>query len=164
MMLNMFLALIFITLNHPISLGTTITLQTILISMLSGMMYYNFWYSYILFLIMVSSMLVMFLYMTSIASNEKFKMPSMLTKIMILLFFIYMIIFILCKDNFYSNFLNISMINLSQSLLYFNNFSLNKFFNWPYSFMMKFLMIYLLITLIAIVKIVGKNWGTLRQK
>nr|AXS66356.1 NADH dehydrogenase subunit 6 [Curculionoidea sp. 3 KM-2017] len=162
-MLNWIFSMIFLFLNHPLSLGSILLLQTISISLLSGMFYMNFWFSYILFLIMVGGMLVMFLYMTSIASNEKFKLPKM----MILFIMIFMIIFMLLtlfSDKFFSNPILMTMTNSNQSIMMYNNFNLNKFFNFPNMQLMIMIMIYLLITLIAIVKIIGKNLGTLRQK
>nr|YP_010554812.1 NADH dehydrogenase subunit 6 [Sternochetus gravis]UYP50697.1 NADH dehydrogenase subunit 6 [Sternochetus gravis] len=159
--LNWLFSFIFIFLNHPLSLGCILLIQTILISLSSGFLYFNFWFSYILFLVMIGGMLVMFMYMTSIASNEKFKMPKILPIWIILMIFI--LLSWKNKDPFYSNIFNHSIINLSQSNI-MSNLTLNKFYNWPNSLIMMFLMIYLLITLIAIVKIIGKNFGTLRQK
>nr|YP_010029666.1 NADH dehydrogenase subunit 6 [Pimelocerus perforatus]QOU11172.1 NADH dehydrogenase subunit 6 [Pimelocerus perforatus] len=160
--LNWLFSTIFMFMNHPLSLGCILLIQTILISLSSGMLYFNFWFSYILFLIMIGGMLVMFIYMTSIASNEKFKMPKMMT-IYCFFSFIILLIMITFSDNYYSNLISINSINLNQSLTFMNN-SLSKFFNYPNMQMMIILMIYLLVTLIAIVKIVGRNTGTLRQK
>ena len=99
--------------------------------------------------------------MTSIASNEKFKLPKNI--IIFRFFIIILILLILLIDNFYRNLLNLNINNINQ----FNNnynFTLNKFFNYPNLQIIICLIIYLLITLIATVKIVGKNYGTLRQK
>nr|AEP27530.1 NADH dehydrogenase subunit 6 [Larinus turbinatus] len=154
-------SMMFMFLNHPLSLGCILLIQTILISLSSGFIYYNFWFSYILFLIMIGGMLVMFIYMTSIASNEKFKLPK---KMMIFCMFMSttLTLIILFSDNFFNSML-MNIYNLNQSMQFYN-FTFNKFFNVPNMQMMIFLMIYLLITLIATVKIVGKNFGTLRQK
>nr|YP_009128669.1 NADH dehydrogenase subunit 6 [Eucryptorrhynchus scrobiculatus]AJR19212.1 NADH dehydrogenase subunit 6 [Eucryptorrhynchus scrobiculatus]AJZ71912.1 NADH dehydrogenase subunit 6 [Eucryptorrhynchus scrobiculatus]UNO31868.1 NADH dehydrogenase subunit 6 [Eucryptorrhynchus scrobiculatus] len=155
--------ILFMFMNHPLSLGCILLIQTILISLASGFFYLNFWFSYILFLIMIGGMLVMFIYMTSIASNEKFKMPK---KILLFcsIYCMLLIIILLNLDKFFSNFMNLSIDSTQLLYLSMNNISLSKFFNFPGMFIMIFLMIYLLITLIAIVKIVGKSSGTLRQK
>nr|AXS65046.1 NADH dehydrogenase subunit 6 [Curculionoidea sp. 15 KM-2017] len=157
--MNWIFSIIFMQLNHPLALGCILLIQTILLSLSSGFMYFNFWFSYILFLIMIGGMLVMFLYMTSIASNEKFSMPK--NKIMIMSPLIPIIL--LFMDKFYSNLINLSSINLNFNNLP-SNLSLTKFFNFPNMTMLIILMIYLLATLIATVKITGKNFGTLRQK
>nr|QZL38958.1 NADH dehydrogenase subunit 6 [Lixus subtilis] len=154
-------SIMFMFMNHPLSLGCMLLIQTILISLSSGFIYFNFWFSYILFLIMVGGMLVMFIYMTSIASNEKFKLPK---KMIIFSVFMMIILFMMIfTDNFFQNFL-MNNFNFNNQSMMMMNFTLNKFFNNPNMQMMIFLMIYLLVTLIATVKIVGKNFGTLRQK
>nr|AOY39627.1 NADH dehydrogenase subunit 6 [Scolytinae sp. BMNH 1039896] len=158
------MSMLFIFLNHPLALGSILLLQSIMASINSGLMYTNFWLSYILFLIMVGGMLIMFMYMTSIASNEKFKMPK--TKSLTMktsIFMLIMILLILFMDP--SIFPLTSELTLNSSI---NNntllLSLNKFFNWPYFILSITLMAYLLLTLIAIVKITGKNLSPMRQK
>nr|QXJ41889.1 NADH dehydrogenase subunit 6 [Pissodes strobi] len=162
LMCNWALSMIFMFLHHPLSLGCTLLLQTMLISLSTGFLYYNFWFSYILFLIMIGGMLVMFIYMTSIASNEKFKLPKNLI-IFGMMFFLSLMIMIFLLDNFYSKFLSNNFMDMPQAMK-MTNFTLNKFYNYPNMQIMIILMIYLLITLIATVKIIGKFTGTLRQK
>nr|QXG82708.1 NADH dehydrogenase subunit 6 [Kyklioacalles sp. BMNH 1043787] len=160
--LNLFLSLVFIYLNHPLSLGCILFMQTYLISMMSGSFYYNFWFCYILFLIMIGGMLVMFIYMTSIASNEKFLMPGKFLAISTFIF-ANILLSMLMKDNFYSYIIN-SSINSFPFFSNLSNLSLNKFYNHPNLSIMIFLMIYLLLALVAIEKIIDKNLGSLRQK
>nr|APX40626.1 NADH dehydrogenase subunit 6 [Psylliodes chrysocephala] len=154
--------LIFIFLNHPLTCGLILLSQTILTAFLSGMMNYNFWYSYILFLIMVGGMLILFIYMTSIASNEKFKFNKNLMMIMILSFS--MIIMLMLIDQFYLNyFTNIQdMKNMNMNPSNMN--SLKKYFNYPNMYLMIMMITYLFITLIAVVKITNNSYGPLRQK
>nr|AML26109.1 NADH dehydrogenase subunit 6 [Curculionidae sp. BMNH 1274272] len=159
-MYNWIFSMIFMSLNHPLSLGCMLLFQTILIALISGSLYHSFWFSYILFLIMIGGMLVMFIYMTSIASNEKFKMPNKILYLFITIILLLMM-FLSFWDSFYSN---LSMkLNYTDSFFYNSNYNLNKFFNYPNYQSMIILMIYLLITLIAIEKIIKKNLGTLRQ-
>nr|ARH54829.1 NADH dehydrogenase subunit 6 [Trigonopterus sp. 6 AH-2016] len=155
-------SILFMTLNHPLSLGGLLLTQTILMALMTGFFFLNFWFSYILFLVMIGGMLVMFIYMTSIASNEKFKMPK---KSMIFVFTSTPIIIpmLFLTDNFFPLQLSLfSSMNLFNSQI--KNLCMNKYFNYPGMLMLICLMIYLLITLIAIVKITDKTSGTLRQK
>nr|QWB85932.1 NADH dehydrogenase subunit 6 [Glenea licenti] len=154
------LALIFVFLTHPLSLGLILLFQTTLIALISSLMSYNFWFSYILFLIMIGGMLILFIYMTSIASNEKFKFSSKLT----LMFIISLLplIFIFLDFYFFNLINNYDLIN--QSVNFSFNLTLNKFINWPQNFLFLMMMIYLFITLIMIVKITNINYGPLRQK
>nr|YP_009353591.1 NADH dehydrogenase subunit 6 [Curculio davidi]AQX92152.1 NADH dehydrogenase subunit 6 [Curculio davidi] len=161
-LLNLLFSIIFIYINHPLSLGGTLLIQTILMTMMSSFLFFNFWFSYILFLIMVGGMLVMFIYMTSIASNEKFKLPKNMLIYLMLILMVYSVT-LLFVDKFYSMIISMKFNSLNQSFLIMN-LNLSKFYNYPNLNLLIFLMIYLLITLIAVVKIIGKNTGSLRQK
>nr|YP_010010568.1 NADH dehydrogenase subunit 6 [Psylliodes chlorophana]QOH99587.1 NADH dehydrogenase subunit 6 [Psylliodes chlorophana]QOK35988.1 NADH dehydrogenase subunit 6 [Psylliodes punctifrons] len=153
----------FIFLYHPLSLGLILLLQTILTALISGFMNSNFWYSYMLFLIMIGGMLILFIYMTSIASNEKFK----LNKKMFLFNFMglmIMMMLLLFMDMFYLNyFMNIEEMTM-MNLTFNNNLSLKKYFNYPNYTLMIMMIIYLFITLIAVTKITNNSYGPLRQK
>nr|AYW52275.1 NADH dehydrogenase subunit 6 [Galerucinae sp. 7 ACP-2013] len=154
-------SMLFIFMNHPLSCGLILLLQTIFTAMISGLMNLNYWYSYILFLIMVGGMLILFIYMTSIASNEKFSFnPSL----MILLLFMSMLIILILMDEFYFNLMNKMLEMKSQNLMFNNNLSMMKYFNEPNYFLMMMIIIYLFITLIVVVKITNISYGSLRQK
>nr|WQM20558.1 NADH dehydrogenase subunit 6 [Eusarima sp.] len=70
--------------KHPISLGTILMLQTINMSMYMSKNSYNSWFAYILFITIIGGMMVLFMYMSSISSNEKFS-PSWKMTIMYLI-------------------------------------------------------------------------------
>nr|AXS65758.1 NADH dehydrogenase subunit 6 [Tenebrionoidea sp. 21 KM-2017] len=156
--INLILSLIFIMLQHPLSLGLILLSQTITISMISGNFCYNFWFSYIIFLIMVGGMLILFIYMTSIASNEKFKLKFNI------LFLIPFIILTLIPSMFW----NININTLNNDMMNFNlnnliNISMTKLIHFPSYYILMFLISYLFLTLIAVVKISNLNHGPLRQ-
>nr|QZQ53009.1 NADH dehydrogenase subunit 6 [Metoecus cf. javanus JL-2021a] len=161
MVLNTMLSIMFLTMKHPLSMGVTLLVQTILISLLTGSLNFNFWYSYILFLIMVGGMLVLFTYMTSVASNEKFKMNynsllflmALMTTLPLLLYYFTILFKTKFNNELYSQ-MNIQPI--------MNTF-LNKYFNYPSNILLYFVIIYLLISLIAIVKISNLTQGPLRH-
>nr|AXS65397.1 NADH dehydrogenase subunit 6 [Cucujoidea sp. 15 KM-2017] len=153
--------MIFIALNHPLTLGMILLIQTIIISLMTGLMNLNFWFSYMIFLIMVGGMLVLFMYMTNVASNEKF-IYSFKMNIFIVTSMITFVIFLIMDYYFF----NFNMNN--QLMLKMNNFSnislsMNKYFNFPMNMIYSLLIIYLFITLIAVVKITDINYGPLRQ-
>lgn len=68
-----FLSLRSLSLSHPVSLIVVIILQTIAIAALAGLYQNTFWFRYILFLIFLGGILVLFSYITSLASNYIFK-------------------------------------------------------------------------------------------
>nr|AFQ62240.1 NADH dehydrogenase subunit 6 [Nargus velox]ALO70734.1 NADH deshydrogenase subunit 6 [Nargus velox] len=157
MTISIFTSIIILFMNHPLSMGFCLLIQTIQFSLISGYISLNFWFSYIIFLMMISGMLILFLYMTSIASNKKFKL--MKWSFYIWLFFISIMSSLLI--------LNINLFKIN-NLNMFNNYNMNfmltKFFNMPLSMILFMMIIYLLITLIATVKITNMKSGPLRQK
>nr|AXS66108.1 NADH dehydrogenase subunit 6 [Cucujoidea sp. 46 KM-2017] len=154
-------SLIFIFLDHPLSLGLILLLQSICTSLLMGLISLNFWYSYMIFLIMVGGMLVLFLYMTSIASNEKFFFSMKLFYLSIMFMFILILIYYLNKHLLMLNINNIFSTYLMNKSNFF--LSMNKYFIYPMNMTYMILIIYLFITLIAVVKITSINHGPLRQ-
>lgn len=102
----------------------------------------------------------MFLYITNVASNEKFK-PSKL----IFLTTIIPIIFII---NYYNidNFFYYSKISIWYNFLTNKNLELIlvKYYTYPLNITLLIIMIYLLITIIMSVKITNLKKGALRQK
>nr|ALO71173.1 NADH deshydrogenase subunit 6 [Sunius melanocephalus] len=157
LLLSLNFSLIFLMMNHPLSMGMVLLSQVIITSLISGILSMNFWFSYILFLIMIGGMLVLFIYMTSVASNEKFKfnMNLLISTIMIMI-----IIMLIYNMNLFLN----NLLNFSLNLLNYENYIyLNKFINWPSNFIMFMMIIYLFITLIAVVKITNIKSGPLRQ-
>nr|QRM17307.1 NADH dehydrogenase subunit 6 [Cordylepherus sp. YY-2021] len=164
MMLNysiIFLSIMMIFMLHPLSMGAIMLLQTLIISLMIGLTNFNYWLSYILFIVMVGGLLILFIYMTSIASNEKFKMSNFLLYLMMLMMIMMIMTFIIDQFYFYMQMNNINMNFLNVN----NNFKLltNKFINFPSNLIFYITILYLLITLIACVKITSTFKGPMRQ-
>nr|WRO44959.1 NADH dehydrogenase subunit 6 [Fissocantharis imparicornis] len=166
MMMMLSFSIIFLSisplfLSHPVSMGLNLLIQTILITMITGLMSLNFWISYLLFLIMVGGMLILFMYMTSIASNEKFYFSKYIIIIMMMMILTFLVI-IMTKTS-----LTTYMIKSvdSKELMNFSmyEFSPNKYFMNNSKFILSMLIIYLFITLVAITNISSNNFGPLRQ-
>nr|YP_010411453.1 NADH dehydrogenase subunit 6 [Meliboeus sinae]URN73099.1 NADH dehydrogenase subunit 6 [Meliboeus sinae] len=148
--------LLFMLTKHPISMGATVLIKSLLISMITGTLNHNFWFSYIIFIVMVGGLLVLFIYMTSVASNEKFNISSKTTTLTIMSLFLFMIL--KPKINLLNNSCN-TMMNFNISWMN----SLVKFFTAPQSSILLLMMIYLLIALVAITKISKSDNGPLRS-
>nr|AXS65728.1 NADH dehydrogenase subunit 6 [Cucujoidea sp. 23 KM-2017] len=153
------LSTIFMFMKHPMSLGTILLIQTILVTLITGINSLNFWFSYMLFLIMIGGMLILFIYMTNVASNEKFKFSNKIYFMVLATLLTYLPLYFIMDSYFMLN-KSLNMINFSINM----NMPLSKFFNFPYNLMMITIIIYLFITLIAVVKITDFNNGPLRQK
>nr|YP_010254886.1 NADH dehydrogenase subunit 6 [Protonemura datongensis]QUA05821.1 NADH dehydrogenase subunit 6 [Protonemura datongensis] len=166
MIYSIFTMLVFTQMTHPLAMGLMLLVQTVLISILTGLMTQSFWFSYVLFLVFLGGLLVLFIYVTSLASNEMFSM-SMKTLIPFLIGSSILFVAILILD---SSFLTSSTMNneglsiLSTSLYQEEaTASLSKLYNGPTSLITLTLVLYLFLTLIAVVKITKINQGPLRQ-
>nr|ALO76254.1 NADH deshydrogenase subunit 6 [Craspedophorus nobilis] len=168
MLMSLSMTIMFMFLKHPLSMGLILLLQTLLISLISGLFSYSYWFSYILFLVMVGGMLVLFIYMTSMASNEMFnfsmKMSIMMSMLMWMMIISYMTIDYLMISPLFKNSNLMEMLNNLIMLKNENLLSLNMIYNKPNNMITLMLVNYLFITLIAVVKITDINYGPLRQK
>lgn len=141
-------------------MGATLLGQTILTALILGTLNLTFWFSYILTLIIIGGILILFIYITRIASNEKFKFSTPIT-------IVYLITLITATISSFNDpfFWNLKLINnetnkLDSIIQFYLN--LNKFTNYPNNSMIYLTIIYLFVTLIAVVKITKKNKGPLR--
>nr|YP_010626074.1 NADH dehydrogenase subunit 6 [Inocellia crassicornis]WBK02885.1 NADH dehydrogenase subunit 6 [Inocellia crassicornis] len=156
LMLSFLITVNIMKMKHPLIMGFLLIIQTLLISLITGFINNLFWFSYILFIIMIGGMMILFIYMTSLASNEKYQFSSSFfsMNILFLMIIIFMLIII---DPFYFNLIN---MNNEMSTI----FNLNKLYNLNSKNITLISIIYLLFTLITVIKITNKNLGPLRQK
>nr|QWW92000.1 NADH dehydrogenase subunit 6 [Abscondita cerata] len=160
LIIMMTLTILFMFMSHPLSMGMILLMQTLMIAMWTGSMSMNFWYSYILFIVMVGGMLILFIYMTSVASNEKFMYKKML---LIMVSIMFIMIMFMNKDKIFTlmNSMNLDLMTIKNILTF--KMSLNKFLMYPMMIMSLMIIIYLLITLIAVSKITNVKNGALRK-
>nr|QOV03276.1 NADH dehydrogenase subunit 6 [Hydrellia maura] len=159
------IGIMFLNMMHPLAMGLTLLVQTLLICLVTGLLTKSFWFSYILFLIFLGGMLVLFIYVTSLASNEMFSMSIKLTMFSVMMISLIIIISILIDKTLFMNWMinnEMNPLNSINSLITENSLNLNKLYNFPTNFITIMLMNYLLITLIAIVKITKLSKGPLR--
>nr|WOW98954.1 NADH dehydrogenase subunit 6 [Borysthenes sp. 1 WQW-2023a] len=71
-------------LKHPISLGSVLMIQSIMSTAITIMLTKNSWYSMVLLITFSGGIMIMFIYMSSIASNEKFKFSKKLVYLMLM--------------------------------------------------------------------------------
>ena len=147
------IGLIFLSTNHPLAIGLILWLQTVSIALLTGLSLPSFWFSYILFLVFLGGMLVLFIYVTSLASNEMFSIStrgiiysSSGLSISLLIIIIY--------DTLLNTTLTPYNTNLAGILI--------KLYRIPTCWITLVLINYLLLTLIVVVKITQVNEGPLR--
>nr|ADZ56271.1 NADH dehydrogenase subunit 6 [Bryodema luctuosum luctuosum] len=155
----------FINMNHPMLLMIMIIIQTLLIGMMMGSMMESFWLSYILFLTFIGGMMVLFIYITSISSNEMFNIKSMSMIFITIMMLIMMIVIYSTEKIMFTEMIKSTE---TMNMKYTMNFqemtmSLTKLYNNPTFIITIMMMIYLFIALLAVVKINNINQGPIRK-
>nr|YP_009485653.1 NADH dehydrogenase subunit 6 [Velinus nodipes]AVZ00789.1 NADH dehydrogenase subunit 6 [Velinus nodipes] len=156
--MSIMMSLMFMFMKHPLSMGLILILQTIMVSLITGLMINNFWFSFILLIIMLSGALVLFIYMASVASNEKFN-PSikmLYTTVIMTMIMSVMIMFI--ESNY--QWMMLEKLNMKNSQV----MSLIKLFNLNNMMITIMIVSYLFMTMIVITYIVNVTEGPLRTK
>ena len=165
LLLIFIIRLIFIIIKHPLAIGFILLIQTFLICLFTGIYIKTFWFSYTLFLIFIGGILILFIYVTSLSSNEIFSISFKLIffSLFIIIFIIIIILFI---DKFFTeNFIfnnEITSLLIKTSILNEDILNLNKIYNFPTNTITLILINYLFLTLLITVKITKKNYGPLR--
>nr|AWV83351.1 NADH dehydrogenase subunit 6 [Muda kuroiwae] len=146
----------FLFMKHPLSMGFILLIQTLLCCITSMIYMNNYLFSYMMFLIFVGGMLVLFMYMSSIASNEKFtfSMKLLLMNVFMMLIFLTfnMTDLKLCKYN-------ILIKEFNGNSLYM----LNKLYIIPSGMMTLMMLTYLLFVLIVVVNVISIKMCPLRS-
>lgn len=159
------ISLIFLQIKHPLAIGLTLVLQTFLICIITGLIVKTFWFSYVLFLIFLGGILVLFIYVTALASNEIFIFSIKTFLITSLIITITIITIFIIDKSFLLNYLiNIEILITSNNFLDENTIDLNKIYNFPTNIITLLLINYLFLTLIVVVKITNNFFGPLRPK
>lgn len=128
----------------------------------------SYWFSYVLFLTFLGGLLVLFIYITRIASNEIFEFSSIKIIFIIIRLFTITILFtiILYKKLNWLNFsFNYEINNFFEKYLFFNNenkINLTKLYNEQTFILIIIIIIYLFISLIIVIKITNISFGPLR--
>nr|AIW06267.1 NADH dehydrogenase subunit 6 [Ephemerella sp. MT-2014] len=154
---------LFMFMTHPLAMGLVLLIQTCLIALLTGSLSPTFWFSYILFLVFLGGMLVLFIYMTSLASNEMFTLSGPLVTFLPLLMIMGMIMGVGAQmfDWAYPSSMNQENLELPSD----NNplpSLIMKLFSAMSAHLTILLACYLFLTLIAVVNITSFNQGPLR--
>lgn len=153
--------------RHPLAIGMILLLQTLVICLLTGFITQRFWFSYILFLVFLGGLLVLFIYVTRLASNEIFSLSTKIVTFIVIPFSAITFVYLFLDPVFWlTNLINsdilriLSITNYSEECIP----SLIKLYNQPTGYITLILVLYLFLTLIAVVKITSIFRGPLRQK
>nr|YP_009473488.1 NADH dehydrogenase subunit 6 [Tetraclita rufotincta]AVI57972.1 NADH dehydrogenase subunit 6 [Tetraclita rufotincta] len=154
-MISMFMMnLIFLFMFHPLAMIFVLIFQTMLISIFMYSITQFPWFSYTLILVFLGGMLILFTYMSNIASNEMFK-PNL--KMLFPLFIAPLLGFFLNKPK---QTLNPESFSLSKEQ--FSNLTIFKPFSYSIMPVTLLMACYIILTLLTVVKISKMNQGPLR--
>nr|UQJ75115.1 NADH dehydrogenase subunit 6 [Neotermes sp.] len=159
LMMSTTMSAMFTQMTHPLAMGLVLLLQTMMTCLISGLMHQSFWFQYILFMVFVGGMLVLFIYMASLASNEMF---SLSMKMMMMAAAMIMMMSMI-KDQTTTNSKETSMYNLTVTSSDEIILMTSSLYNQPNGMMTILMAMYLLMTLIVVVKVTNVSSGPLRQ-
>ncbi len=143
--------------KHPLSIGSILLIQTIFARIICIFYINSYFFSYILFLIFIGGILILFIYISRIASNEKFYFSiKLLTLNMIIWILIITLNIIRFKIDNVNKLLEINNL--------FDGFIIKKLYIFPSGIITILIVIYLLLTLIVVVNIVRIKLSPLRRK
>nr|URH16694.1 NADH dehydrogenase subunit 6 [Cavitermes tuberosus] len=149
-------SLMFTQMKHPMAMGLMLLMQTTIVCIISGTMYKSFWFSYILFMIMIGGMLVLFMYMTSLASNEMFSPSNKMIMAMMTMMPILLYIMPTVTNNKEMNAYETMTENETTT-------TTTVMYNQMMGTMTTLLVLYMLLTLIVVVNIINVSSGPLRH-
>lgn len=157
--MSIILSILFIYIKHPLRLGLILIFQTIIITIILGITSQTFWFSYILFLVIIGGILIIFIYIISLIFNKIFLQSIDSTPL-------YIIIFILLIYLFLLFFFKINSIEIFLNYYILNETSINliKLYNFPINLINLIIISYLFFILIVVVKITNFYYGPLRIK
>nr|YP_665522.1 NADH dehydrogenase subunit 6 [Campodea fragilis]ABF49572.1 NADH dehydrogenase subunit 6 [Campodea fragilis] len=147
---------------NPTPIIISIILQTILIAILLSIKMFSIWLPVILLLIMIGGMMILFMYMTSMIPNKHHSIKiniMILPAINLTIITLFIMNFLFPSTNFKSESM---MTNKFFNLENFNMMT-NLFSNNTYQITI-FMAIYLLLTMIIIIKITNPWQGPLQHK
>nr|AVN67843.1 NADH dehydrogenase subunit 6 [Ergaula capucina] len=156
--MSIMISINFMQMSHPLAIGLILLIQTITLCLISGLMSQTFWFPYILFLIFLGGMLILFIYVTSLASNEMFNLSTkIITMNLIMMILLYMLPYNYMMQN------NSDITNIFYMMNNTSTCPLMKLYNEPNGFITIMLANYLFLTLIVVTKITNISKGPLRN-
>nr|YP_009232204.1 NADH dehydrogenase subunit 6 [Rhynchocinetes durbanensis]AMA20516.1 NADH dehydrogenase subunit 6 [Rhynchocinetes durbanensis] len=157
------LSILFSQTTHPLALGVILIAECLLICLITSLTTMSPWFSYILFLIYMGALLVLFMYVATLASNEMFSFSwTYLSWMCLILMMLIPLLFIM------DPFLSLSKISISSSAFsetshFPKSTTLIAFiYLFPSANLTIYVVFYLLLTLVVVIQISYNYAGALR--
>nr|UFY97909.1 NADH dehydrogenase subunit 6 [Hyalopterus pruni] len=157
LLINLTMAILLTMAKSPISSNLIILIQTITLTLMINLITKTAWISLMVFILYIGGLMIIFLYISSIAFNElninkNYKMMIFkLISMMILIFYF--------KLNF-----NLENFNFENKFNFEDNFNLLNMFMLPNNLMIYLIILILFFMLILIIWMLKINKGPIRQK
>nr|YP_009515500.1 NADH dehydrogenase subunit 6 [Parhyale hawaiensis]AAT69316.1 NADH dehydrogenase subunit 6 [Parhyale hawaiensis]AYB71611.1 NADH dehydrogenase subunit 6 [Parhyale hawaiensis] len=136
---------LFLYSHTPLAMGVLIVFQSVIIALMLYIFMPSSWFSFLLIMVFLSGMMIIFMYVSSLAANE---LTSFSLLFFVLPFFIILIIYL--NNN---NYINQTTMNcLSMNLMELAPLNIYKVYSSEIYPMTLVLIIYLLVALIVVVK------------
>lgn len=146
----LFMSIIFY-LSHPIRISISLIFIAILARIISFSINSS-WFFYLIILVFLGGVIILIIYIRTLAANEKFSLLNIKFRKVIFFFYLRLLLMILIKYKNIFNFVRLN--NTAVGILYeSSNFTL-----------LIFLIIYLLLTLVCVVKLVKFESGPLIKR
>nr|AHA52510.1 NADH dehydrogenase subunit 6 [Euurobracon breviterebrae] len=152
---------------HPLTLGLILVFYVMVIAFKMNFMLNSYWYSYILFLVMIGGLLILFLYFTSLTNNElfffqiKFNLYQSLKFMFILILFYFFLKFYWMNYIYQMNYYELVVLSDLKNfdlMILFKNLMMDYFLSLNI-----YMIIYLFFMMVSVVVICGKVGSPLRQ-
>nr|YP_010502924.1 NADH dehydrogenase subunit 6 [Nephotettix virescens]UXD78701.1 NADH dehydrogenase subunit 6 [Nephotettix virescens] len=141
-------------LKTPMSMGVLLMIQTIFSTLILAKIMDSSWMPMIVFLMFIGGLLILFMYMSSIASNEKFTSN-------INIFMLFMMIMILPIEELMTE---VQMENSMTMFISKESISMMKIYNKKTLLVTVLMFMYMYLTMIAVTKVIKIYKGPLRAK
>nr|YP_008993152.2 NADH dehydrogenase subunit 6 [Vestalis melania]AFM83576.2 NADH dehydrogenase subunit 6 [Vestalis melania] len=145
--------------GHTTAMGVLLMSQAITICFITNNMAQNAWYSYILFLVFLGGLLVLFIYLTSVASNELFGGKNYTMSVLGGSALMPTLFVVLVTDPMLFN----NSSEDSNSTWSGEDLTMTSMYSYPYMNITVVIILYLLLALLAVVKITESHIGPLRS-
>lgn len=150
---SIFFSLIITSITHPVIIVVIIRIQSLTISIAIAYSSSSAWFSLILFLVFIGGLIVLFVYISSLASNETFTQKNYFLNLNLIFLFISALIILIFKEEIFID----KRIKINTKELIIKIYSNN---NFEITFI---IILYLLIVLIVAVTIISIYEGPLRR-
>nr|YP_009675766.1 NADH dehydrogenase subunit 6 [Aphis citricidus]QDD68881.1 NADH dehydrogenase subunit 6 [Aphis citricidus] len=157
LMTNLIMAILLTMMKSPISSNLIILMQTMILTLMINMINKTAWISFLIFILYIGGLMIIFLYISSIAFNEfniNKNYKNILLKLILLTMFIFYFKLNFNMENFY----------YENKFIFEDNFNLINMFMMPNNLMIYLIIFILFFMLILIIWMLKINKGPIRQK